>query len=115
MRGLGDAADRARAAQKRGSGAPSSSIARTVRVDHAEDGDVDPRVGRSASAKRPARWFGIHERSMIEPVVARSGPMGTHERLQVGSIGLGKACAREVGSVRSSKAPGGIGDGTTTQ
>ena len=102
VRGLSGAADGARAAQKRGpggSGAPSSSIARTVRVDHAEDGDVDPRVGRSASAKRPARWFGIHERSMIEPVVARSGPMGTHERLQVGSIGLGKACAREVGSV----------------
>ena len=118
VRGLSGAADRARAAQKRGpggSGAPSSSIARTVRVDHAEDGDVDPRVGRSASAKRPALWFGIHERSMIEPVVARSGPMGAHERLQVGRIGLGKACAREVGSVRSSKAPGGIGDGTTTQ
>ena len=94
VRGLSGAADRARAAQKRGpggSGAPSSSIARTVMLDHAEDGDVDPRVGRSASAKRPALWFGIHERSIIEPVVARSGPMGAHERLQVGWIGLGKA------------------------
>ena len=94
VRGLSGAADRAPAAQKRGpggSGAPSSSIARTVMLDHADEGDVDARVGRSASAKRPALWLGIHERSMIEPVVARSGPMGAHERLQVGWIGLGKA------------------------
>ena len=93
VRGLSNAADRARAAQKRGpggSGTPSSSITRTVMLDHADEGDVGLRVGRSASAKRPALWFGIHDRSMIEPVVARSGPMGAHERLQVGRIGLGE-------------------------
>ena len=45
-------------------------------------------IGRSASAKQPARWSGMHHRAMSEPVVARSGPVGGHEGLQAGWIRL---------------------------
>ena len=69
-----------------------------LKEDRAEEGDVEPRIGRSASAKQPALWSGMHYRAMSEPVVARSGPVGGHEGLQAGWIRLGKACACEVGS-----------------
>ena len=84
----------------RGSGRTLNVDRARVRLDdHAEEDVVEPRIGRSASATQPALWSGMHDRAMIEPVVARGGPVGGHERLQAGWIGSGKACACEVGSV----------------
>ena len=99
----------------RGSGRTLNVDRARVRLgDHAEEDGVEPRIGRSASATQPALWSGMHDRAMIEPVVARGGPVGGHERLQAGWIGSGKACACDGWVGRSSEASGGIGNVTTT-